>query len=186
MAWISAFLVNRFQRVRIGSSLSNLCFVIIDLPPGSVLGPLLFNLFVNDLTDFFDLSVYSKLYADDVKIYSDISDPTLSSSIQIHLDANKLWASKWQLVISESKCNILHLSLSESKSMPKFSFSDSPIPSVDSVSDLGILFDSHLRFRSHINNIVCRAFNVPSQHVFLVFKIYQNSNCSPWSTAALH
>ena len=127
------------------------------MPQGSVLGPLLFNLFVNDLTDFFDPSVHSKLYADDVKIYSDISDPTLSSNIQIHLDAIKLWATKWQLVISESKCNILHLSLSKSKSRPNFSFSDSAIPSVDSVSDLGILFDSHLCFRSHINNIVCRA-----------------------------
>ena len=196
LAWISVFLINRFQRVRVGSSLSNLGPVISGVPQGSVLGPLLFNLFVNDLTDFFDPSVHSKLYADDVKIYSDISDPTLSSNIQIHLDAIKLWASKWQLVISESKCNILHLSLSKSKSRPNFSFSDSAIPSVDSVSDLGILFDSHLCFRSHINNIVCRAkqraalihrcfFSRDIGNLVRAFKVYVRPlvECSPqiWS-----
>ena len=77
--------------------------------------------------------------------------------MQFHLDFLKTWALKWQLTISESKCNILQISLNKSKLLLNFSISGSPILCVDSVSDLGITIDSHICFRSHINNIVCKA-----------------------------
>ena len=99
----------------------------------------------------------SKLFADDVKIYTEICDQNLLSNLQFHLDFLKTWALKWQLTISESKCNILRISLNKSKLLLNFSISGSPIPCVDSVSDLGITIDSHICFKRHINNIVCKA-----------------------------
>ena len=70
---ISSFLSDRLQRVRVGSFLSNYCSVCSGIPQGSVIGPLLFNLFINDLTDNLNSSVTTKLFADDVTMYSNIS-----------------------------------------------------------------------------------------------------------------
>jgi len=69
--WISDFLHNRFQCVKLGNSYSPLAPVISEVPQGSVLGPTLFLLFINDLRDIFShLSVSFKLFADDIKLYS--------------------------------------------------------------------------------------------------------------------
>ena len=69
--WISSFLSNRMQYVRVGSSLSKLSRVTSGVPQGSVIGPLLFNLFINDITDNLDPSTSSKIFADDIKLYTE-------------------------------------------------------------------------------------------------------------------
>ena len=72
--WIKAFLSGRQQRDRIDSSLSSTCLVTSGVPQGSVLGPLLFNLFVNDISDNFDNDCTVKLFADDIKLYTEFSN----------------------------------------------------------------------------------------------------------------
>ena len=69
---IDAFLSNRFQRVTIDGVYSTFKPVTSGVPQGSVLGPLLFLLFINDVTDLFDGTINVKLYADDIKIYLEI------------------------------------------------------------------------------------------------------------------
>jgi len=71
---IESFLANRFQSVRVGSSYSSICGVISGVPQGSVLGPVLFILFVNDITDCMADNIAVKLLADDAKIYTVIYD----------------------------------------------------------------------------------------------------------------
>ena len=71
LAWITAFLTNRLQRVQVGNCLSRLINVISGVPKSGVLGPILFIIYINDVSDFFtDSSVTVKLYADDAKLYS--------------------------------------------------------------------------------------------------------------------
>jgi len=71
LAWITDFLSNRSQCVKLGNSLSQPISVMSGVPQGSVIGPTLFLLFVNDVIDIFDnLAVSFKLYADDIKLYS--------------------------------------------------------------------------------------------------------------------
>jgi len=73
LQWISSFLSNRLQRVRVGSSFSKYCSVCSGIPQGSCIGCLLFNLYINDITDNLNPGVTVKLFADDVTIYSSIN-----------------------------------------------------------------------------------------------------------------
>ena len=66
---IESFLTNRLQSVRIGTVQSKLLPVISGVPQGSVLGPFLFLLYINDLPEFLNTSISSKLFADDLKAY---------------------------------------------------------------------------------------------------------------------
>ena len=71
--WIKAFLSDRKQLVRINSSCSSIRSVLSGVIQGSVLGPLLFNVFINDVTDTLDNDTTAKLFADDLKLYTNIT-----------------------------------------------------------------------------------------------------------------
>ena len=153
--WITCFLSDRIQCVRVGSSLSKSSPVSSGVPQGSVIGGLLFNLFINDITDQFDKSTTSKIFADDIKIYTEFSTSISPNHLQHHLDLIHKWSITWQLPISYSKCNIL--TLGRHNLTQSFSLSNSPIAHVNSSLDLGVTIDSDLKFSQHINDIVRHA-----------------------------
>ena len=157
--WISAFLSNRSQTVRIGSSLSDACAVSSGIPQGSVLGPTLFIIFINDISDSFNPSVQSKLFADDIKIYSVICDISTTSSFQTHLDLINAWSNAWQLPIAHSKCSIFQIG-SRYCPCPDFTFTlaHCSLTRSSTILDLGITLDENLKFTNHIQSIVQRAF----------------------------
>src|SRR6266536_1681599 len=97
--WIKAFLSNRVQMVKINSSLSTPCSVTSGVPQESVLGPLLFNIFINDLTEHLDPTTSAKLFADDVKLYTEFSNLS-PNNLQTQLNTIQLWSQTWQLSIS--------------------------------------------------------------------------------------
>ena len=155
LCWIQAFLAHRTQSVRVGSSLSSPCPVASGVPQGSVLGPILFNLFINDLPDSFHTHIKTKLFADDIKLYTDLSLPNAVQNFQSHLNHIQTWATLWQIGISYSKCNIIQLGLHPSHT--DFSISDNKLATVTTINDLGVKIDSKLKFNNHINDIVNRA-----------------------------
>jgi hypothetical protein len=155
LLWITSFLSDRSQSVRVGSSLSKLSPVSSGVSQGSVIGPLLFNLFINDITDKLDISTTSKIFADDIKIYTEFSTTMLPNHLQNHLDLIYLWSITWQLPISHSKCNIL--TLGRHNLTQTFSISSIPITRVESAHDLGVTIDPELKFSKHIDDIVKRA-----------------------------
>ena len=83
--WISAFLSDRRQQVKVGSSSSTPCNVISGVPQGSVIGSLLFNLFINDVTDHLDSTSTTKIFADDIKIYTELINHNSFLKYQIDL-----------------------------------------------------------------------------------------------------
>ena len=142
--WISTFLSGRTFRVRIGSSLSSSSPVRSGVPQGSVLGPLLFLLYVNDLPDI--LTCNSLLYADDLKIWT-ASNP---SGLQMDVDAVKRWSEDWDLPINNDKCT--HVSFG-GDSGNAFVLCDgnsiTDVPKDDLIKDLGIWLSSNLSFSHH-------------------------------------
>ena len=170
--WIQAFLSNRTQAVRIGSSLSSTCCVTSGVPQGSVLGPLLFNLYVNDITDNFDKNISVKLFADDVKLYTELSNLFSADCFQTHLNYIQSWSLTWQINISYCKCNILQIG--PSKTLPSFYFSNFQISETTLVKDLGIYIDPKLKFKSHINDIARRS----KQRSSLIFRCFLSRDTS--------
>ncbi|MFZ2537611.1 MAG: reverse transcriptase domain-containing protein, partial [Oscillospiraceae bacterium] len=154
--WISSFLTNLIQQVRIGSSLSLSSQVIRGVPQGSVLGPLLFNLFINDVTDSLDSSSTTKIFADDIKIYSEITNPNSITNFQSQLNLIHVWSVTWQLPISHHKCCLLMLGHQTTIDV-SLTINNIPLEVPNFAIDLGVIVDPHLKFDKHIHDIVARA-----------------------------
>ena len=87
LGWITSFLCSRTQSVKIFDVLSSVIAVSSGVPQGSVLGPILFLLYVNDIVDIFSgLWVSCKLYADDVQLYSSYSVNMTSQGLTFAID----------------------------------------------------------------------------------------------------
>ena len=179
--WIASFLSNRIQQVRVGSSLSKSCAVTSGVPQGSVIGPLLFNLYINDITDHLDCSSTSKLFADDIKIYTELTSIDSHISFQNQLDLIHHWSECWQLPISHSKCYLLCLSGPTSNKINTVSFSISNIPlSISQFStDLGVTIDSELKFTIYVNETVARA----KQRAAIIHRCFLSRNANNLITA---
>jgi hypothetical protein len=160
--WIFAYLTDRTQKTCINGHLSSNGKVISGVPQGSVLGPILFLLYINDVIDIFDHGVEARLFADDLKLYSSITSDSDSIRLQMNLQQLEKWSDLWQLTISVKKCSILHISNTD-KFNNKYTLCNVVLPNSSPVRDLGVLVDSKLKFAIHINTIVSRA--------------YQRSNC---------
>jgi hypothetical protein len=147
LQWIANFLVGRKMAVRISGACSALGGVSSGVPQGSVLGPLLFLLFINHLVH--DLDCYFKIFADDLKIYF-ASDSPYSLNLQNSVDTLHSRASDWGLLFNAEKCANLRFQRGSSPNMDDlFNIDGVPIRCAESHSDLGVTVDSHLKFHRH-------------------------------------
>src|SRR6266536_63355 len=122
---------------------------------GSVLGPLLFLLFINDLPSLFDPSINVKMFADDVKLYTVVDEQISLQMLQKALDQLLNWSSAWQLPISPHKCSFRILGKKFADAALHIGVA--PLPNLELVPDLGVSFDIGINFDQHVRLIVCRA-----------------------------
>ena len=161
--WVSAFIHNRTQRVSMGNCLSDVISVTSGIVQGSVLGPILFILFVNDICNLIGATVTHLLFADDLKLFSKfiLSDLLIGSShglLQVILNRVFNWSSEWQLPINIPKCLCLRLNQRALHcSGPQYNINDSLIANVSCARDLGVIVNSRLDYSDHIDSIVSKA-----------------------------
>jgi hypothetical protein len=154
--WIQAFLSNRRQRVVVNSGMSDWLQCTSGVPQGSVLGSLLFNIYINDLPDCVHHSnIY--LYADDAKMFKSINCRLDCLLFQQDIDSISAWCTLWQLKLNILKCLYIRYGL---VNRPTFDYSISGIllKKVMSTKDLGVVFDSKLSFSEQCNDVVNKGF----------------------------
>ena len=141
--WLHSYLINRTQRVVIKGSTSPPCPVSSGVPQGSILGPLLFIIYINGLTDLpLSPSTQFVLYADDIFLFSPINSPSDMQNLQSDLDAISHWLSSHHLHLNSSKSKFMFFSrkpVSHFDHFPTLSISHSPLDSVSSFRYLGVL-----------------------------------------------
>ena len=160
---IQSFLTNRIMRVGVQGHASKPCPVLSGVPQGSVLGPLLFLIYINSIAS--GLSSNYKIFADDLKVYAcihhpDKEEPVHSSpaSVQRDIDVLCSTAASWGLHMNVNKCAVLRFARSSSKlEPPPYTLNGVPIPAVESASDLGVLVDTGLKFHAHIRSVTHKA-----------------------------
>jgi hypothetical protein len=155
LQWLTNFLHNRYQSVKVGTHCSSFSPVTSGILQGSVLGPLLFLIYINDIVDIIGPNLTAKLFADDVKIYVIISDIDSINQLQDSLFAICRWAAEWQLNISINKCAVLHLG--RNNLTYDYSLDGVTLPNVREMRDLGVLVNSNLSFSSHYAQITAKA-----------------------------
>ena len=145
---IENFLVGRSMRVKVGDEFSEIKFILSGVPQGSVLGPLLFLLFVNDLPE--GIKNIIKLFADDVKM---IVNPIYNISADLLLLES--WESNWCLKFNVDKCMVMQIGSGNPKN--QYLFGGVPLRSVDSEKDLGVVFNSAFKFDDHVRKCIAKA-----------------------------
>ena len=154
LQWIESYLSHRLQFVKLNDARSVLTEVKSGVPQGSILGPILFNLFINDLpTAVRHNNIY--LYADDAKLFGPVSTLQEKSNFQEDLNNIYKWSELNQLALAPHKCNILHL-LGKKNPHYVFSINNIPLTVVDTINDLGVVIDSDLSMNPHLEQVISK------------------------------
>ena len=158
LAWIGSFLRDRSMYVGVSGSSSHRVGVTSGVPQGSVLGPILFLIYINYVV--VGLTCHYKLFADDIKLYLsfDLADLQFGvSSGQANIDLLVETSEDWGLKMNVSKCVCLRFSRRRHHLQPvplsPYTISGNPIRFAVSHKDLGVLVDNSLKFHSHIKEL---------------------------------
>ena len=161
LAWFKNWLNDRKQRVVLNGQASEWEIVISGVPQGSVLGPLAFLIFINDLDDI-DIDILCTLkFADDTKVANNITTNQHHNNLQEVIDKMFEWSECWGMEFNVQKCKVLHVG----KNNPEYTYSMNGIQlnSVEYEKDIGIYIDQSLKPSRHCNEAVKRANAVLTQ-----------------------
>jgi hypothetical protein len=152
--WICNFLMHRKQRVVVGGECSDWASVKSGVPQGTVLGPLLFLMYINDLPDKLTSNV--RLFADDCVIYRTISGDNDADLLQTDLDRLSSWESTWQMKFNPEKCFVLKITHSNNPKTHKYILNNSVLQETESHTYLGVEIASSMKWNKHIDHMTAK------------------------------
>ena len=158
LAWIRAFLGSRSQQVVIDGEESESIPVTSGVPQGSVLGPILFLVYINDLPD--EVRSRVRLFADDTALYLTMESEDDSSALQTDLDILSAWETRWDMMFNPSKCQVVHVTGSRKTVKTDYVLHGQVLESVPCARYLGVDISmqwSHLEFPYRPCNCQCKS-----------------------------
>ena len=170
LSWLESFLSDRSQVVIVNNTYSSPAAVISGVPQGSVLGPTLFLIYINDIQNNLPPGIRIKLFADDCKLYiifttDQATDQT--NNLNLALDRILSWTKNWQLDLSLPKSAVLHLG-TDNPQTPYY-IGHYQLSAIKSIRDLGIIVDQNLSFAEHCSTITKKAL----QRANLILRAFQ-------------
>ena len=153
--WIKAWLTDRQQRVGLclDGRYSRWRPVWSGVPQGSILGLILFPIFINDLDN--GLSSTLLKFADDTKLVRPVNNCTDGQELQLDLDNVRSWAGRWQMKFNVSKCNDMHCG--KGNLGYNYGMDGVPVEEADCEKDLGVTFTTDLKTKAHCKDIYSKA-----------------------------
>ena len=149
-------MIDRTQVVKVNGEESEAAPVLSGIPQGSVLGPLLFVIYINDLPECVTSDLY--LFADDTKILKHITSEEDALRLQSDIDSLEKWSQKWLLRFHPEKCHVLTLGeFYNIRHTQRYTLNGQELEHVFDEKDLGVKIDSALRFEEHISEKVKKA-----------------------------
>lgn len=158
LQWIGSYLNDRIQIVRLNGTYSDPIKVSSGVPQGSHLGPLLFLIFINDITH---TAMFSSmlLFADDLKLYRKITDLADCLKLQADLTALFSWSIQNDLPFNIKKCSFISFTRSSSFVAFEYNLDGTALQRVNLIKDLGVLHDAALKFDDHLDMVNSKAHN---------------------------
>ena len=178
LQWIKQWLSNRRQRVTINNMFSQWGEVTSGVPQGSVLGPVLFLVYINDI----DLGLLSKLskFADDSKLCKNVQNDNDREALQQDLDKLDQWSQKWQMQFNADKCSVIHLG--HKNRQYNYKLGNHELKKSVKERDLGVIVESSMKWSEQCNAAVKSANStlgiirrhIKSRKKDIIIKLYKS------------
>lgn len=155
LTWFKDYLSNRKQAVVVKGEQSDYLDVSAGVPQGSVLGPLLFLVYINDIITDIDSTI--KLFADDTSMYSFVSDLNEQTET-LNSDLNKIsqWANKWKVNFNQTKTELMILTREKNPNVSPLYFDNAVLIPTESHKHLGVYLQNDCKWDSHTKSIVVK------------------------------
>ena len=155
LAWIQNFLAFRTQQVVVEGETSSIGQVTSGVPQGSVLGPTLFLIYIDDLSNNIQSKV--RLFADDTIVYRTIRNQQDAEILQEDLKRLEEWEHQWQMDFNVTKCHVLSVTNKMKPREPKYDLHGHTLEQVSNAKYLGIEINEKLSWNTHIDGITAKA-----------------------------
>ena len=154
LSWTSSFLLNRTQHVFLNGSYSDPAKVLSGVPQGTVMGPLLFLIYINDIHRNLSPGTEIRLFADDSLLYRNISD---SQTLQKDLDTLQKWELENKMEFHPDKCQVLTVTNKKNRTRFTYNIHGTPLKPHDTAKYLGVTIDKSLNWDAHLKDIYKKA-----------------------------
>ena len=179
--WIGNWLSGRRQRVVVNGSQSEWKPVISGVPQGSVLGPMCFIVFIDDLDKAAEEATLIEKFADDTKVVQTVSSTEETETMQGCINKLVEWSDTWGMSFNVEKCKVMHIGATNPKQA--YTMKEIKIDSTDIEKDIGVLVTSNLKPSAQVNAAaskarvvlgqIARAFHFRDRNIFLrLYKTY--------------
>jgi Reverse transcriptase (RNA-dependent DNA polymerase)/Endonuclease-reverse transcriptase len=197
LKWISDWLVGRKQRVTVQGRFSTWRDVLSGVPQGSVLGPLLFSIYINDLDDVATRNQLLRKFADDTKIGQVLDSPASTQELQQTLDNLCGWADRWGMAFNVQKCHVMHVGRHNPRAA--YTMNGTQLQVTHAERDVGVIISDDLKqagqckkaaqTASTVLGQIHRAFHYRDRHTYVsLYKQYVRPHLefaspawSPWN-----
>ena len=155
--WIKNWLTSRTQKVVVEGESARPAPVISGVPQGTVLGPLMFLMYINDIASDLNSATQIRLFADDCLLYRVIKSQRDHEILQKDLTSLYDWSCKWQMGFNIAKCKTLRVTTKRNPSIYSYSMGNKSLECVSHHPYLGVEITHNLKWSIHINDIVAKA-----------------------------